>query len=60
MTRLIAFALTSDVNPNMSFLTVGVLCFIAPVAEEVLFPGFLFRQLYMRARLEFWVSALLP
>ena len=57
---LIAFALTSDVNPNMTFLTVGVLCFIAPFAEEVLFRGFLFRQLYMRARLGFWVSALLP
>ena len=57
---LIAFALTSDVNPNMTFLSVGVLCFIAPFAEEVLFRGFLFRQLYMRARLGFWVSALLP
>ena len=57
---LIAFALTSAVNPNMTFLTVGVLCFIAPFAEEVLFRGFLFRQLYMRARLGFWVSALLP
>ena len=57
---LIAFALTSSVNPKMTFLTVGVLCFIAPFAEEVLFRGFLFRQLYRRARLGFWVSALLP
>ena len=57
---LIAFALTSNVNPNMTFLTVGVLCFIAPFAEEVLFRGFLFRQLYLRARLGFWISALLP
>jgi uncharacterized protein len=57
---LIAFALTSDVNPNMTFLSVGVVCFIAPFAEEVLFRGFLFWQLYMRARLGFWVSALLP
>lgn len=57
---LIAFALTSDVNPKMTFLTVGVGCFIAPFAEEVLYRGFLFRQLYLRARLGFWISALLP
>jgi uncharacterized protein len=57
---LIAFALTSNVNPNMTFLSVGVLCIIAPFAEEVLFRGFIFRQLYQRARLGFWLSALLP
>jgi uncharacterized protein len=57
---LITFALTSSVNPNMTFLSVGVLCFIAPFAEEVLYRGFLFRQLYRRARVGFWVSALLP
>lgn len=32
---LIAFALTSSVNPKMTLLTVGVGCFIAPFAEEV-------------------------
>lgn len=57
---LIAFALTSSVNPKMTFLTVGVGCFIAPFAEEVLYRAFVFRQLYRRARLGFWVSALLP
>lgn len=57
---LITFALTSSVNPKMTFLSVGVLCFIAPFAEEVLYRSFLFRQLYRRARLGFWVSALLP
>jgi membrane protease YdiL (CAAX protease family) len=57
---LIVFALTSNVNPNMTFLSVGVLCIISPFAEEVLFRGFLFRQLYQRARLGFWLSALLP
>src|SRR5215468_3106825 len=36
---LIAFALTSRLNPNMSVLTVGVGCFLAPFAEEVLFRG---------------------
>ena len=57
---LITFSLTSSVNPKMTFLTVGVLCFIAPFAEEVLFRGFLFRQLYRRARLGFWVASLFP
>lgn len=57
---LITFAITMPVNPNMTFLTVGVLCFIAPFAEEVLYRSFMFRQLYRRARLGFWVSALAP
>jgi hypothetical protein len=37
-----------------------VLCFIAPFAEEVLFRAFMFRQLYRRARIGFWLSALAP
>jgi CAAX protease family protein len=57
---LITFSLTSSVNPKMTFLTIGVLCFIAPFAEEVVYRGFLFRQLYRRARLGFWVASLLP
>lgn len=57
---LITFAFTMPVNPNMTFLTVGVLCFIAPFAEEVLFRAFMFRQLYRRARIGFWLSALAP
>lgn len=57
---LITFAFTSSVNPKMTFMTVGVLCLIAPFAEEVLYRAFLFRQLYRRARLGFWVSALVP
>ena len=57
---LLAFAWTSKVNPNMTFLTVGVGCFLAPFAEEMLFRSFMFRQLYRRARLGFWLSALIP
>ena len=57
---LITFAITMPVNPNMTFLTVGVLCLIAPFAEEVLYRSFLFRQLYRRAKLGFWISALVP
>lgn len=57
---LICFALTSNVNPKMTFLTVGVGCFLAPFAEEVLYRSFMFRQLYRRARLGFWLSALIP
>jgi len=57
---LIAFAFTSTINPNMSVLTIGVGCVVAPFAEEVLYRSFLFRQLYRRARLGFWAAALLP
>ena len=57
---LIAFAATSSVNPTLSGLGVLVYCFVAPFAEEVMFRGYLFRQLYRRARLGFWLSALLP
>ena len=57
---LFVFALTSTVNPNMTFLTVVVGCFLAPFAEEVLFRSFMFRQLYRLARLGFWLSSLIP
>jgi membrane protease YdiL (CAAX protease family) len=57
---LIAFALTSRLNPSISVLTVGVGCFLAPFAEEVLFRGYMFGQLYCRARWGFWLSALIP
>lgn len=57
---LLVFAFTSNLNANMTLLTVGVGCLLAPFAEEVLFRGYLFRQLYRRARLGFWISALLP
>jgi len=44
----------------MSVLSVGVGCFIAPFAEEVLFRGYMFGQLYRQARWGFWLSALIP
>ena len=57
---LVTFALTSSINPAMTPLSVGVGCILAPFAEEVLFRAYLFRQLYRRARLGFWASALIP
>ena len=33
---------------------------IAPFAEEALFRGYVFRQLYRRARWGFWLAALVP
>ena len=57
---LLAFALTSNINPRMSVLSVGVGCVIAPFAEEVLFRGYMFRQLYRHARWGFWLAALVP
>jgi CAAX protease family protein len=57
---LIAFAIGFSINREMTFLSVAVGCFIAPFAEEVLFRGYLFRQLYQRAKMGFWLSALIP
>jgi uncharacterized protein len=57
---LLAFAMTSGINPKMTVLSIGVGCVLAPFAEEVLFRAFLFRQLYRHGRLGFWISALVP
>ena len=57
---LLAFGLSSPTNSKMSVLSVGVGCFLAPFAEEVLFRGYMFGQLYRRARWGFWLSALIP
>jgi membrane protease YdiL (CAAX protease family) len=57
---LLAFAIGFSVNREMTFLSVAVGCFIAPFAEEVLFRGYLFGQLYRRAKWGFWPSALIP
>jgi membrane protease YdiL (CAAX protease family) len=57
---LLVFALNSPLNSKMSVLSVGVGCFLAPFAEEVLFRGYVFGQLYRRARWGFWLSALIP
>ena len=57
---LLAFAVPSSINAKMSLLSVGVGCFVAPFAEEVLFRGYMFGQLYRRARWGFWLSALIP
>jgi membrane protease YdiL (CAAX protease family) len=57
---LLVFALSSPLNPKMSILSVGVGCVLAPFAEEVLFRGYMFGQLYRRARWGFWLSALIP
>ena len=48
---LVAFAVGFKPNPKMTFLSVAVGCFVAPLAEEVIFRAYLFRQLYQRARL---------
>ena len=57
---LVIFAVTSSINAKMSLLSVGVGCFVAPFAEEVLFRGYMFGQLYRRGRWGFWLSALIP
>ena len=57
---LVCFGFQFPLNSRMTFLTVVVGCFVAPFAEEVLFRGYIFRQLYRRAGLPFGVAVLLP
>jgi membrane protease YdiL (CAAX protease family) len=57
---LLIFAATSSISTKMSVMSIGVGCFVAPFAEEVLFRGYMFAQLYRRARWGFWLSALIP
>jgi membrane protease YdiL (CAAX protease family) len=56
----LGFALTSKLNPALSLTSVLLFCVIAPFAEEVLFRGYLFRQLYQRARWPFWLAMIAP
>jgi len=57
---LVTFWLSSRFNTQITVLSVGVGCFLAPFAEEVLFRGYMFGQLYRRARWGFWLSAIVP
>jgi len=56
----LGFALVSRLNPHLTLATIVVSTIIAPFAEEVLFRGYIFRQLYRRARWPFWPSVLVP
>src|SRR5207247_8511615 len=51
--------LSSPLNTQTTVLSVAVGCFLAPFAEEVFFRGYMFGQLYRRARWGFWFSAIL-
>jgi len=57
---LVAFWLSSPLNTQINVLSVAVGCFLAPFAEELLFRGYMFGQLYRRARWGFWSSAIVP
>lgn len=57
---LLAFAITSPINPKMTALGLVVGSFLGPFVEEVLFRGYMFGQLYRRARWGFWLSAMIP
>lgn len=55
---LLAFALTAKSNPKLSALALLNLVVVGPLAEEVLYRGYLFRQLYRRAGFNFWIAVL--
>jgi uncharacterized protein len=57
---LIAFAVTLPGNPKMTVLSISVGSFVAPFAEEVVYRGYAFRQLYRHARCGFWLATLIP
>jgi membrane protease YdiL (CAAX protease family) len=57
---LITFAATSGLNPKMTFLSIGVGSFVAPFAEQVIYRGYIFRQLYRRAGWSFWPAVVIP
>ena len=50
---LATFALTSKPNPNLSLIPALATGVMAPLTEEILFRGYVFLQLYRRARWSF-------
>jgi hypothetical protein len=50
------FALTCRLNSHISWTELLLVAAIAPVAEEVLFRGYFFKQLYRRAGWSFWFA----
>jgi CAAX protease family protein len=56
----VGFALVSKIGANVTLAALLVSTVIAPFAEEVLFRGYIFRQLYRRARWPYWPSVLAP
>ena len=57
---LIGFAFTSSISPKLSLLNIIAFAIISPFAEEVVFRGYIFRQLYRRVGVGFWSAVLLP
>lgn len=54
----VVFALTTPVATNISVAAALYLAVLSPFAEEVVFRGFAFRQLYRHASFGFWPSVL--
>lgn len=46
---LLTFVLTTNVNPHLGLRATLMTSIVSPLSEEVLFRGYLFRQLYRRA-----------
>jgi len=54
----IVFAATSSIAQNASPLAIAYLAGLSPLAEEIVFRGFAFGQLFRRGRLGFWPAIL--
>ncbi|NNE67845.1 MAG: CPBP family intramembrane metalloprotease [Pyrinomonadaceae bacterium] len=57
---LLAFAFTSSISAKATSLSIFAFGVFSPFAEELVFRGYLFRQLYRRAKLGFWPAAVMP
>ena len=57
---LLGFAFTSTLSPKLSLLNIVAFTIVSPFAEEVVFRGYIFRQLYRRIDIGFWSAALIP
>jgi membrane protease YdiL (CAAX protease family) len=55
---LLIFALFGRLNPELTAAHLLMTGLASPLSEEILFRGFLFRQLYERARWPFWTAVL--
>lgn len=55
----LGFMVTSRLNPKLSFASILHLAIISPFAEEVLYRGYLFRQLHRRAELGFVLAVII-
>lgn len=56
----IGFAFTSSINPKISFTNIILLTVLFPFIEELFYRGYVFRQLFRRAKWRFGFAVIIP